>query len=114
MLIAFALLALLGGVTLGAVGLTRLVDWLDRRRLRRVAAQIRVTEAIHHAMGPIVAPTVAGQGGKGWTVTMGLGPRDLGTAGRLTEIARETLGQDGAGVEVVFTPREWGSRQRVR
>ena len=105
MLTAFALVALMGGATLLAAGLTRLVDGRDRRRLRQVVAQVRVTDAIHGALGAIVAPTVSGQAGKRWTVTMGLGPRDLAAAGRLTEIARQTLEHDGAGVEIVFTPR---------
>jgi hypothetical protein len=99
MLTAFALVALLGGATLVAAGLTRLVDGRDRRCLRQVVAQVRVTDAIHGAVGPIVAPTVAERVGKRWTVTMGLGPRDLAAAGSLTEIARQTLEHDGAGCE---------------
>jgi len=105
MLTAVALVALLGGATAVAMGLTLVVDGLDRRRLRRVAAQVRVTDAIHGTLGAIVAPTVAGRVGKRWTVTMGLGPRDLVAAGRLTEIARQTLEHDGADVEIVFRPR---------
>jgi hypothetical protein len=105
MLTAFALVALLGGAALTAAGLTRLVDGRDRRRFRQVVAQVRVTDAIHGALGAIVAPTVSGQAGKRWTVTMRLGPRDLAAAGRLTEIARQALEHDGAGVAVVFTPR---------
>jgi len=98
MLTALALVSVLGWVTLTAVGLAR-------RRLRRVAAQIRVTDAIHGELGAIVAPTVAKRRGRPWTVTMGLAPGQLGAAGRLTEIARQVLGQGGTPVRIVFVPR---------
>ena len=105
MLTALALVSLLGGVTLMAAAIARLVDGLERRRLERVAAQVRVTDAVHGALGAIVAPTVARHRGQPWTVTMGLGPRDFRAAGRLTEIVRQTLGQDGTRVRIVFVPR---------
>ena len=105
MLTALALVFVVGWATLIAAALGGLVDALERRRLRRVAAQVRVTDAIHGALGAIVAPMVAKQRGGPWTVTMGLGPRDLGAAGPLTEITRQVLGQGGAQVRVVFTPR---------
>lgn len=105
MLTALALVSVLGFASLVAAGLAWLVDAGDRRRRRRVAAQVRVTDAIHGVMGAIVAPTVARSTGNRWTVSMRLGPRERAAAGRLSEIACQTLGQDGAGVEVVFTAR---------
>jgi hypothetical protein len=104
-LTAVALASLLACATLVAAVLTRLVDGLEHRRLRRVAAQIRVTEAVHDRLGAIVAPTVARPRGRPWTVSMGLGPRDFRVAGRLAEIAEQALGQDGDPVRIVFTPR---------
>lgn len=105
MLTAVALVSLLGGATLLASVLARLVDGLERRRLSRVAAEVQVTEAVHGALGPVVAPTVARHRGRPWTVTIGLAPRDLALAGHLTEIARQALGQRDGGVRIVFVPR---------
>jgi hypothetical protein len=100
-----AVLGFLGLVLLTAAGAGHLVDGVARRRLRRVAAQVRVTDAIHRTLGAVVAPTVTTAIGGRWIVTMGLGPRERAAAGRLSEIACEALGREGAGVEVVFTPR---------
>jgi hypothetical protein len=108
MLTGVALVLLLGWATLFAVAITRLVDGLERRRLGRVAAEVQVTEAVHAALGPIVTPTVARRRGRSWTVTIGLAPRHLATAGRLTEIARQALGQGGTEVRIVFVPRPGG------
>ena len=105
MLTGLALASLLGIVTLAATAAAWLVDGVDRRRLHRVAAQVQVTDAIHGVLGAIVAPTVTGRAGRGWIVTMGLGPRERAAAGRLSEIASQALGRDGAGVAIVFTPR---------
>jgi hypothetical protein len=105
MLSVLALVTFLGLVALASTALALLVDGVDQRRLRRVMAQVRVTDAVHRTLGAIVAPTVTRSTGSRWTVTMGLGPRERGAAGRLSEIARETLGQDGRDVEVVFTSR---------
>jgi hypothetical protein len=104
-LTVLALATIVGLAAIVAAAAARVVDAFDRRRLRRVRAQVWVTDAIHGVVGAIVAPTVAGQPGKRWTVAMGLEPRDLVRAGLLTEIVRQALGRDGTGVTVVFTPR---------
>jgi hypothetical protein len=104
-LIALSLAALAGWAMLLAAAVARVVDALDRRRLRRVVAQIRVTDAIHRALGPIVAPTVSRHRRQPWTVAMGLGPRDLAVAGRLVELAGQALGPEGGPVRVVLTRR---------
>jgi hypothetical protein len=108
MLTALTLVTLFGWVILAVATIAWLVDGLERRRLARVTAEIQVTEAVHGELGPIVAPTVARRRGRPWTVTMGLGPREVGLAGRLTEIARQTLGQRGTPVRIVFVPRTGG------
>jgi hypothetical protein len=105
MLTGLALVALVAWAALLAAALALLVDGLERRRLRRVAAQIRMTDAVHGALGAIVAPTVSRQRGDPWTVTMGLGPRDFRVAGQLVELAEQTLGRDGGPVRIVFTAR---------
>jgi len=106
MLTAIVLVAFLAGATLVAALLARLVDWLEGRRLRRVAAQVQLTDAVHGALGAIVAPTVATRRGRPWTVTMGLAPGQLGVAGRLTEIAWQVLGEGRRSVRIVFVPRK--------
>jgi hypothetical protein len=45
---------------------------------------------------------------------MGLEPHQLPLAGRLTEIARQSLGQGNRGVEVVFIPRAESPADHVR
>lgn len=105
MLTVIALVSLLGWATLLVATLGHLVDRVDRRRLARVIAEVKVTEAVHGTLGPIVAPTVARHRGHPWTVTIGLVPRNLAIAGHLTEIAQQALGQGGSGVRVVFVPR---------
>jgi hypothetical protein len=105
MLTLVALVWLLTLATLPALAIARLVDWLERRRLDRVAAEVQVTDAVHGALGAIVAPTVAMRRGRPWAVTMGLEPGQLAAAGSLTEIARGALGQAASPVRVVFVPR---------
>jgi hypothetical protein len=106
---ALALLSFLGWIALIALVVTRLVEATERRRLARVFAQIRVTDAIHGALGAIVAPRVDKRRGGRWRITMGLGPRELTRAGQLVEITRQALGQDDARVRIVFTPRVNGA-----
>jgi hypothetical protein len=105
MLTALALVSLVAWATLLAAALGRLVDALERRRLRRVAAQVQVTEAVHYALGAVVAPTVTWHRGQPSTIRMGLGPRDFGLAGQLVELAGQTLHQGDDPVRIVFTPR---------
>jgi hypothetical protein len=112
MLTAVTLVALLGGAVLLAWTAQSLIDGLERRRLGRVVAEVRVTEAMHAALGAIVAPTITHHRGRPWTVTINLRPQQLALAGRLTEIAGETLGQEGKEIEVVFVPRLDGLAQR--
>src|SRR5262245_5552394 len=101
MLSALALVVLFGWVTLAVAAMVWLVDGLERRRLGRVLAEVRMTEAVHGELGPIVAPAVARHWGRPWTVRMGLGPGEIRFAGRLTEIARRTLGDGGTPPRIV-------------
>ena len=105
MLTAAALAVLVGWVVLVGAVLGLVLDRIERRRIGRVAVQVQVTDAVHGALGAIVAPTVARHRGEPWTVTMGLAPQDFVRAGFLTEIAHRTLGQGPQGVRIVFVPR---------
>jgi hypothetical protein len=105
MLILFTLVVLGVYAALAAVALTGVVDAVERRRYRRVATQIRVTDAVHRALGPIVAPIVVPHGRQPWTVTMSLAPRDFRMAGRLVELLERAMANEGGPVRVVFTPR---------
>jgi hypothetical protein len=105
MLSALALVTLFGWMTLAVAAMVWLVDGLERRRFGRVLAEVQVTEAVHGELGPIVAPTVALPRARPWTVTMDLGPGEIRLAGRLTEIARRTLGDGGTPVRMVFVSR---------
>ena len=105
MLIALTLAALVVAAALAGAVVGHAVDALERRRLDRVAAQIRVTDAVYGALGPIVAPTVTGRRGRPWTVTMRLGPSDFGAAGRLVEVAERALGSEAGPVRVVLATR---------
>jgi hypothetical protein len=105
MLTAVALIALAAWAALLAAAMAGVVDAFERRRRRRVAAQIRVTDAVHGALGPIVSPTVVPHRRGPWTVAMSLTPGDFRMAGRLVEVADQALGPEERPVRVVFTAR---------
>jgi hypothetical protein len=105
MLTAAALVVLVGWVTLVGAILGWVVDGIERRRIGRVTAQVHVTDAVHGALGAVVAPTVIKHAGQPWTVTMGLAPGDFAIAGRLAEIAHDALAHGSDGVRIVFVPR---------
>jgi hypothetical protein len=105
MLTALVLAVVLGGTALITRAVARAVDGVERRRLRRVAAEVQVTDAIHRALGPIVAPTVLLRAGRLAAVRMELGPGERLAAGRLAELAWLALDREAPGVRVVFVPR---------
>jgi len=89
------------------VGLLAIADRLHRRRLRVVARQVAVTDAIHREFGAVVAPVVSKRLGGPWTVLMALPPERWAMAGSLAAIAHEVVsagnGRDGR-IRVVLTP----------
>lgn len=105
-----AMLGFLTAVTVPLVvlvGLLAIADQLHRRRLRVIARQVAVTDAIHREFGAVVAPVVSKRLGGPWTVIMALPPERWAMAGSLAAIAREVVadgnGHDG-GIRVVLTP----------
>ena len=68
MLTLVTLVALLSGALGFAWAAQWLIDEAERRRLGRVVAQVHVTDAVHAALGAVVAPTVARHRGRSWTV----------------------------------------------
>ncbi|HEX3175900.1 MAG TPA: hypothetical protein VHZ49_04430 [Methylomirabilota bacterium] len=98
-MIAVAVLVVLAMPALLLVGLLRLVDARQRRRDAVVARQIAVTDAIHAALGPVVAPVVRrGRGGR-WTVVLAVAP-DAPHVASMVGLARGVLGDD---TDIVLT-----------
>lgn len=95
---------------LALVGVLMGADWMQRRRLRVVARQIAVTDAIHREFGAVVAPVVHKRPWGPWTICMALPPERWALAGSLATIAHDVVsagdGQhDDRSIRVVFTPR---------
>lgn len=88
-------------------GLLAIADRLHRRRLRVVARQVAVTDAIHREFGAVVAPVVSKRLGGPWTVLMALPPERWAMAGSLAAIAHDVVtagnGRDRR-IRVVLTP----------
>jgi hypothetical protein len=91
------------------VGLLAAVDRLQRRRLRVIARQVAVTDAIHREFGAVVAPVVSKRWWGPWTVLMALPPDRWAMAGALAAIVHRVMSagdrRDGR-VHVVLTPRK--------
>lgn len=105
-----ALLGIVAALTLPLlvlVGLLAVADRLHHRRLRVVARQVEVTDAIHREFGAVVAPVVSKRWGGPWTVLMTLPPERWAMAGSLAAIAHRVVStgdrRDGR-VRVVLTP----------
>ncbi len=88
---------------LAVVGVILVADWWQRRRLRVVARQIAVTDAIHRELGAVVAPVVHKRPWGPWTVCMTLPPEGWALAGSLAVIAHNVISDES--IRVVFTPR---------
>jgi len=89
------------------IGFLMVADWVHRRRLRVVARQVAVTDAIHREFGAVVAPVVRKQLWGPWIVSMALPPEGWATAGSLAAIAREVVSAgNGSDIQVVLTPRK--------
>jgi hypothetical protein len=107
----FGLAAALIVPVLVLVGLLTAIDRIQRQRMRVVARQVAVTDAIHREFGAVVAPVVRKRPWGPWTVFMTLPPDGWAQAGSLASIAHDVVaaseGQPEADhIRVVFAPRE--------
>ena len=92
---------------------------LERRRDRRVARQIMVTDAIHRELGPVVAPLVRKPLWGPWQLEMAVPFTRPGVVGTALAIAHQTLAADAGGkkpdaFQIVLTPQEELSPARGR
>ena len=108
-----AVLGIVAALTLpllALVGLLAIADRLHRRRLRVVARQVAVTDAIHREFGAIVAPVVSKRFWGPWTVFMALPPERWAMAGSLAAIAHRVVStserRDGRIRVVLMPPKE--------
>jgi hypothetical protein len=72
------------------VALLRLVNVLEARRQQVISRQIALTDAIHSALGPVVAPIVR-RGRGGWIGVLAV-PTGHPDVGLMVEIAQAELG----------------------
>jgi hypothetical protein len=92
------------------VGLLKLVDALERRRVEVVSRQIAVTDAIHGAIGPVVAPFVRRGRHGAWIAILAVPPGHPQT-GLMVEIAQAELGPAS---EIVLVAQEPGPARQGR
>ncbi len=88
------------------------LEWANRAALRRVAAidrQIALTDAMHRELGAVVAPNVAGDARRGWTVSVRMplaGDVPVDVIARIThELFRRLDDQESPRVRLVLVQR---------
>jgi hypothetical protein len=106
---ALAVAAVLAIPLLVLVVLPRLIDRHARRREQVVLRQIALTDAIHGALGPVVAPVVR-RGRGGWIGVLPVTAGDPCVA-RMVEIAQTELGSGATIVLVTQEPATARSRR---
>jgi hypothetical protein len=85
----------------GLIALLRLATLLQERRAQVVSRQVALTDAIHAALGPVIAPVVRrGRGGWVGVLPVPLGHPDVRL---MIEIAQAELGPTA---EIVLVPQE--------
>lgn len=102
---AAILVAVIPPVAIGA--LLRLSDRMERRRDRRLAWQIELTDAIHREMGAVAAPTVERRRGGGLAVRMMVPLHDPEFVAAILSVTEQVFARHDASqaVEIVLTPR---------
>lgn len=98
---ALAIVIVVAIPVVGLVVLLRLTSLLEQRREQVVARQIALTDAIHAAIGPVVAPVVR-RGHGGWIGVLAV-PAGHPQIGLMVEIAQTELGPDA---EIVLVAQE--------
>ena len=87
-----AVLALLG-----------LAGWVERRRAAAIARQIDLTDAIHHDLGPVVAPWVTRRPGRTWRVRIAVPFERPAVVEAVVAVVRRTFAER---FDLVLTPQE--------
>jgi hypothetical protein len=106
---ALAIAVVLAIPVVALVALLRLVDGRERRRREVVSRQITLTDAIHAALGPVVAPLVR-RGRRGWIGVIAV-PAGYPQIGLMVEIARGQLGPAAEIVLLTAAPAPPGRRR---
>jgi hypothetical protein len=88
---ALAIFSVLAIPVVALVVLLRLVDGHERRRREVVSRQITLTDAIHAALGPVVAPLVRRDRHGRWIGVLAV-PAGYPHIGLMVEIAQAELG----------------------
>ena len=91
---------------LTTLGLLAHAAWRERRRAAMVARQVRLTDAIAHELGAIVAPVVTESLRGPWRVEIRVPVGRPAAVGRMVAIAHDTLTRAGTTrYELVLTPQ---------
>jgi hypothetical protein len=98
---ALAIVVVLAVPVAGLLVLLRLATVLEQRREKVVAQQVALTDAIHAALGPVVAPVVRRRRG-GWIGVLAV-PVGHPQIGLMVEIAQAQL---GPAAEIVLVAQE--------
>ena len=82
-----------------------LAGWVERRRAAAIARQIDLTDAIHHDLGPVVAPWVTRRPGGRWRVRIAVPFDRPAIVEAVLATVRRVFPED---FDLVLTPQEGG------
>jgi hypothetical protein len=100
---ALAIVVVLAIPVVGLIALLRLVSVLQARREQVISRQVALTDAIHAALGPVIAPVVR-RGRGGWVGVLAV-PVGHPQVGLMVEIAQAQL---GPAAKIVLVPIDVG------
>src|SRR5919201_1659727 len=93
-------------VPVGAVGgLLLVAERIRRARERVIARQVAITDALHHELGAVVAPTVAKRPWGSWRVVIPVAADQPALAGQVLTVAHRALAGSPTRVSIVLLPR---------
>ena len=105
------MLELLAAITIAlspfvfVIGLLVVADRMQRRRDHVTARQVSITDAIHHELGAVVAPTVQKSAWGPWRVVIPVRFEDPGFASRILSIAHRVLAGSPTRFQIVLIPQ---------
>ncbi len=88
-----------------------LAGWVERRRAAAIARQIDLTDAIHHDLGPVVAPWVTRRPGGRWRVRIAVPFDRPAIVEAVLATVRRVFPED---FDLVLTPQEGGVHRGAR